>query len=166
MAVEHLLLALLADAPDTGYALKKRIDRDLAPVASAEFSQIYPALGRLKRAGFVSVRVGPPERGPRRYRYRITSQGRREIRRWFAEPFSPPDLRDDSLLRLLLAHAQAEELLPQILAGYEGAISEALLRSRRGSPVAPLARSVRSLTVARLDALRRFVRGLREPISS
>ena len=166
MAAEHLLLALLAEGPDTGYSLKKRIDRDLAPLAAAEFSQIYPALARLRRAGFVSVRVAAPDRGPRRYRYRITSPGRRELRRWLAEPFSPPNLRDDSLLRLLLAQERAGDLWPQILSRYEAVISEALLRFRRGAPATALSGSVRDLTVVRLDALRRFVRGLRAPTSS
>ncbi|MFN2387162.1 MAG: PadR family transcriptional regulator, partial [Thermoanaerobaculia bacterium] len=89
MSLPHVLLGLLADSPRTGYDLARALREELDPLWHAEFSQIYPALARLRRAGFVVLRVLGPRRGPPRNLYRVTAAGRRELRRWLAEP-SPP----------------------------------------------------------------------------
>ena len=77
MSLPHVLLGLLATEPRTGYELARALEEDLSPAWRAEFSQIYPALAKLRREGHVHLRVLGPRRGPRRNLYRATAAGRR-----------------------------------------------------------------------------------------
>ena len=90
MSLPHVLLGLLAEEPRTGYDLARALAAEVEPVWRAEFSQIYPALARLRRAGFVLLRVLGPRHGPRRNLYRVTAAGRRELKRWLGPPLLPP----------------------------------------------------------------------------
>ncbi len=163
MSLEHVLLALLFEQPDSGYDLKKRIDRELDPFWSAELSQIYPALARLRRAGFASMKVLGPDRGPGRNRYRITPRGKAELSRWRREPSRPPDLRDASMVRILLAGGREDE--SEALAEYDRALSDEMLRLRRKSAPTLVAETARQASLSRLEAARRWVRS-RTPTSS
>ncbi|HEY7862099.1 MAG TPA: PadR family transcriptional regulator, partial [Thermoanaerobaculia bacterium] len=69
MSLPHVLLGLLAAEPRTGYDLARGLHAELDPVWRAEISQIYPALARLRRAGYVVMRVLGPRRGPSRLQY-------------------------------------------------------------------------------------------------
>lgn len=156
MSLAPILLALIADEPASGYRLKRRIDDELSPLWTAELSQIYPALERLRRAGYVSGRVAGPSRGPASYRYRATASGRRELARWIAEPPRAPSLRDETLARLVLAGALGLPD-PDAMAAYDRALGEeaSRLRRRTGSP---LAQASRDAALARLDGIRRWAR--------
>ena len=156
MSLEHVLLALLFERPDSGYDLKKRIDRELDPFWSAELSQIYPALARLRRAGFASMKVLGPDRGPGRNRYRITPRGKAELSRWRREPSRPPDLRDESMVRILLAGGREDE--SEALAEYDRALSDEMYRLRRKSAPTPVAETARQAALPRLEAARRWIR--------
>src|SRR5712691_12276878 len=100
MSLPHVLLGLLVEQPATGYDLERMMRTELDPIWRAEFSQIYPELARLRRAGHVVLRVLGPRRGPRRNRYRITATGRRELKRWISEPAPVPRARDEVLARI------------------------------------------------------------------
>ena len=158
MSLGHVLLALLAAEPASGYRLKARIDRDLDHLWTAELSQIYPALAGLSRAGYVSARVRGPERGPASRRYRLTAGGRRELSRWLAEPPRPPGLRDESLTRLLLVRALGGPRVREALSLYDRAIADEMARLRAKPPGAAPAAGVRQLALSRLEGLRRWAR--------
>jgi PadR family transcriptional regulator AphA len=165
MSLDHVLLVLLSDRPASGYDLKKRLDGELDPFWRAELSQIYPSLGKLRRAGFASMKVLGPVRGPRRNRYRITPRGRRELERWWREPLRPPDLRDESMLRVLAIHAGTGPGLAGALRAYDRALSEEMLRLRKKTAPTPIAQAVRQAALSRLEAGRRWARS-RSPTSS
>jgi PadR family transcriptional regulator AphA len=158
MSLGHVLLALLAQEPASGYRLKARIERDLDPLWTAELSQIYPALAGLWRAGYVSVRVRGPERGPASRRYRLTAGGRRELARWLSEPPLSPSLRDESLTRLLLVRALGGGRAREALSLYERAVADEMARIRGKPPGSPPAAGVRQLSISRLEGLRRWAR--------
>ncbi len=105
MSLPHVLLGLLHAAPRTGYDLARAIDEELDPAWSAGFSQIYPALARLRRHGWVLLRILGPRRGPPRLLYRVTAAGRRELQRWLAEPPPAPRGNDVVLARIALLDA-------------------------------------------------------------
>ena len=105
MSLPHVLLGLLHAAPRTGYDLARAIDEELDPAWSAGFSQIYPALARLRRHGWVLLRTLGPRRGPPRLLYRVTAAGRRELQRWLAEPPPAPRGNDVVLARIALLDA-------------------------------------------------------------
>src|SRR5215471_20876047 len=101
MSLPHVLLGLLDEQPRTGYELERAMREELDSIWRAEYSQIYPVLARLRRAGWVFLRVLGPRRGPRRNLYRITASGRRELRRWVSgQSQSPPVEKDPTMARL------------------------------------------------------------------
>lgn len=157
MSLTHILLALVADRPSSGYALKKRIDAELSPLWSAELSQVYPALSRLQRAGFVAGRVVGPAAGPASYRYRATAAGRRELARWVAEPPRVPSFRDETLSRLAIARALGKAE-PGAFGAFDRALADEAARLRRRPEAGELGRIARDAALARLDGLRRWAR--------
>ncbi|MEO8432033.1 MAG: PadR family transcriptional regulator [Acidobacteriota bacterium] len=160
MSLPHVLLGLLFDRPSTGYDLSRSLASDLSPLWKAEISQIYPALARLRRAGFVLLRVLGPRRGPRRNLYRITASGRRELKRWLAEPAAPPGSKDEGLTRIAFLDALPPAERGPILARYERTVADEIRRLRDGAPEAGYLREARLGAIERLEATRRWVRAL------
>ena len=76
--VSLLLLALLDEGEDYGYSLVERL-RGGGLDAAAE-GTVYPALARLEHGGWVATHLVPSRRGPARKYYRITDDGRTELR--------------------------------------------------------------------------------------
>jgi DNA-binding PadR family transcriptional regulator len=160
VSLPHVLLGLLWDEPSTGYDLARSLDREVAPLWRAEISQIYPALARLRRAGFVLLRVLGPRRGPRRNVYRITAAGRRELKRWISEPAPPPASKDEGLTRLAFADALPPPERRALLLRYERVVADEIRRLRAEVPARPSLSDGRRGAIERLEATRRWVRGL------
>ncbi|MEP6768420.1 MAG: PadR family transcriptional regulator [Acidobacteriota bacterium] len=160
MSLPHVLLGLLWTSPSTGYDLARSLDEDVAPLWRAEISQIYPSLARLRRAGFVLLRVLGPRRGPRRNLYRITAAGRRELKRWLAEPSPPPSSKDEGLTRIAFLEALPAAERRTLLARYERTIGEEIRRLRETAPPDGFLREARRGAIERLEATRRWVRAL------
>jgi PadR family transcriptional regulator, phenolic acid-responsive transcriptional regulator len=85
MGLDHILLGLVRE-PASGYDLKRLFDERIAHFWAAELSQIYPTLKRLEGRGWMRSRRAASKRGPGRRVYDLTPAGRRELRRWLAEP--------------------------------------------------------------------------------
>ena len=167
MSLPHVLLGLLSDHPSTGYDLARSLDEDVAPLWRAEISQIYPALARLRRAGFVLLRVLGPRHGPRRNLFRITAAGRRELRRWLSEPPAPPSSKDEGLTRIAFLDALPSAERRPHLARYERTIAEEIRRLKGTSPAGGFLKEGRRGAIERLEATRRWVRSIAaDPASS
>jgi len=160
MSLPHVLLGLLWTSPSTGYDLARSLDEDVAPLWRAEISQIYPALARLRRAGFILLRVLGPRRGPRRNLYRITAAGRRELKRWLLEPSPAPSSKDEGLTRIAFLEALPTAERRALLARYERTIAEEIRRLRDTAPPDGFLREARRGAIERLETTRRWVRGL------
>jgi PadR family transcriptional regulator PadR len=76
--VELSVLAALHENEAYGYQLLQRLARD--PILSTSESTLYPLLSRLTEERLVVVRQGPSPAGPPRRYYRLTSQGREQLR--------------------------------------------------------------------------------------
>ncbi len=158
MALPQVLLGLLRETPRTGYELARALREEIDPAWSAGFSQIYPALARMRRKGWVLLRVLGPRRGPRRNLYRVTAAGRRELRRWLEEAPSPPRSNDEDLARVAFLDALPLPERRRALLAAEGAFGSEIARLR-ALPVPGGFRSLaRRAAVERLDAVRRFLR--------
>ena len=156
MSLPHVLLGLLDEEPRTGYDLARAMREDLDAIWRAEFSQIYPALARLRRAGHVHLKVLGPRRGPRRNLYRVTAAGRRELRRWLAVPPPPPG-REEDLVRVAFFDALSPAERRAAFAAQEKALAlEA--RRLRSLPSPPGFRTTaRRGAIERLEAARRWL---------
>jgi PadR family transcriptional regulator, regulatory protein AphA len=158
VSLPHVLLGLLREEPRTGYDLARALREEIEPAWRAAFSQIYPALARLRRRGWVHLRVLGPRRGPRRMLYRVTASGRRELQRWLAEPPAPPGGNDEGLARVAFL-----DLLPfperrRALNAYEAVLAADVARLRQlPSPRGHLG-FARRAAIEQREALRRFLR--------
>jgi PadR family transcriptional regulator AphA len=159
MSLPHILLGLLCEQPRTGYDLERAMREDLDHVWGAEFSQIYPALARLRRAGHVHLKVLGPRGGPRRNLYRVTAAGRRELRSWLAAP--PPTRGKDPLL----ARVAFLDVLPPgerraALLALERSLGEHARRLRTSAAPAGFRIQARRGAIDRLEAGRRWLQAL------
>ncbi|HEX4441557.1 MAG TPA: PadR family transcriptional regulator [Thermoanaerobaculia bacterium] len=163
MSLPHLLLGLLNEKPRTGYELESAINEELDPFWRAGFSQIYPALARMRRAGWVLLRVLGPRRGPPRLLYRATAAGRRELRRWLEDAGGPPRGNDASLARLAFADALEPAARRRLLRSLDDGASAEITRLR-ALPEPDGARGLaRRAAIEELEARRRAVRAVRRP---
>jgi DNA-binding PadR family transcriptional regulator len=118
MAIQHAVLAFLAEGPGHGYELKAAFDRSVGPHRGAlNIGHLYQVLDRLSRDGLaISHRVAQDAR-PDRMVYEITDAGREELGRWLAEP-SPRTggYRDDFFLKIMAAaHTREPRVLRSLI---------------------------------------------------
>jgi PadR family transcriptional regulator, regulatory protein AphA len=120
-AVTWVVLGLIADAPRSGYDIKRIVDRTIRHFWAASYGQIYPELKRLEAAGWI-IGGNAPRGGRARTVYRITATGSDALRDWSGGRETRVELRDESLLRLFFADAlprdQAMGLLADRREGY------------------------------------------------
>ena len=155
MSLPHVLLGLLGEEPRTGYELARAIREDLDAIWRAEFSQIYPALARLRRAGFVHLKVLGPRRGPRRNLYRVTAAGRRELKRWLSVP-PPGPVRDGGLARVAFFDALSPSERRAAFLAQERALALEARRLRSAPSPAGFRITARRGAIEKLEAARRW----------
>jgi DNA-binding PadR family transcriptional regulator len=100
----YVILGMLRHAPRSGYEIKQSVDRSTRFFWAASYGQIYPELRRLAEAGLVEGEPQPTG-GRKRTVYRLTSEGRAELRRWLDQAPERLELRDEGLLKLFFAGA-------------------------------------------------------------
>ena len=130
MSLPHVLLGLLHAEPRTGYDLAKSMEDELGAAWSAGVSQIYPALARLRRNGWVLLRTLGPRRGPPRLLYRVTAGGRRELARWLLAPALPERRHDALLVRLAFLDALPAADRRRVVSGIDAAVASEMERWR------------------------------------
>jgi DNA-binding PadR family transcriptional regulator len=101
MSVKQALLALLEQGPMYGYQLRTEFERRTGSTWPLNVGQVYTTLTRLERDGLVE---GTGDDGEGHIGYRLTPDGRDEVRAWFTTPVArtqPP--RDELAIKLALA---------------------------------------------------------------
>jgi DNA-binding PadR family transcriptional regulator len=160
VSLPHVLLGLLADQPRTGYDLERAMREELDSVWRAEYSQIYPTLAGLRRAGFVLLRVLGPRKGPRRNLYRTTAAGRRELKRWVASLPAAEREKDETLARLAFLESLSPGERLEAIAACDRMARQEITRLRAAPEPEGFRREVRRCLVARLEATRQWLRSL------
>jgi PadR family transcriptional regulator AphA len=159
VSLPHILLGLLDEAPRTGYELERALREELDPIWSAGFSRIYPTLARMRRNGWVLLRVLGPRRGPRRLLYRVTAAGRRELQRWLSEETAPDRHNDALLAGLAFLDALPAGERRRAFASREASLAAEIDRLRALEPVEGARSLARRAAIERLEAVRRLIRG-------
>ncbi|MFJ8577209.1 PadR family transcriptional regulator [Micromonospora sp. NPDC093277] len=174
MSVPMTLLGLLEREPSHGYDLKRDYDSFFSRGKPLPFGQVYATLGRLTRDGKIVVGEVEPGVGPERKRYVITDRGATEFESWLTEPVeAEPNLQTVLFSKVVLAlmlDRPAEEYLDRQRATHLRRMQE-LTELRRSGDVVDAMLADHGLfhldadlhwidtTIARLDALRKVVRG-------
>lgn len=97
------VLGQVAAGPTTGYDIKARLEAGAAQFWHASYSQIYAELRRLETLGYVAQEHVVQADRPNKRVYTITPTGQDALRNWVAEPWGLAQLRDEALVKLLLA---------------------------------------------------------------
>jgi PadR family transcriptional regulator, regulatory protein AphA len=125
---EFAILGLLAEAPSSGYDIKREVEERLSHFWSESFGHIYPMLRRLDQKGLVEKSVQRQSGKPDRKVYAITPAGRDALEGWFAEPPAPQRPRNELLLRLFFGrHTSPDFLIRDVRAqreGFEAALAQ------------------------------------------
>jgi PadR family transcriptional regulator AphA len=132
----YVILGLLRKGPKSGYEIKSFVDRSVRFFWTASYGQIYPELRKLAEAGLIEGKP-TPQGGRKRTVYRLTAEGRRELRRWLDEPPEVFELRDEGLLKLFFAGASPDAARKAIEA--KRAANEETLRQL--SEIEPMAKA-------------------------
>lgn len=137
MTVRPALLQLLDEGPRHGYQLKVDFEVRTGGIWPLNVGQVYTTLDRLARDGCVEeVDVtdspdGAPPAGPPRT-YRITEDGRRELKAWLgASPTESGPPRDELITKVLLAMGREGKHALDVIDDQRGALFLALQLGRR-----------------------------------
>lgn len=113
------VLGQLAHGPASGYDIQSRLRATAAHFWHAAYSQIYAELRRLEELGYATDESVVQSGRPNKRVYTITAPGRAALAAWLELPWGLAHIRDESLLKLMLADdmdpssvvAQVERLL-------------------------------------------------------
>ena len=108
MSIRRGLLALLAQEPMYGAQLRSEFESRTGGTWPLNVGQVYTTLSRLERDGLVEhdepVEGADWADGEGRIAYRLTDQGRADVKRWWAAPVDRGDTpRDELVIKLALA---------------------------------------------------------------
>jgi DNA-binding PadR family transcriptional regulator len=105
----YLVLGMLNLGIETGYAVKRTVDRSTRFFWAASLAQVYPELAALEEGGYVVSTDNPQGARPRKA-YRLTDEGRASLDEWLrSERIPDVEFRDEGLLRLFFADALPPE---------------------------------------------------------
>ncbi len=101
----YLILGMLSQGRETGYEVKRAVDRSTRFFWAASLAQVYPELAALEQDGYVVSTEQPHGARPRKT-YRLTDKGRAALGEWLRSERTPDfEFRDEGLLRLFFADA-------------------------------------------------------------
>ena len=83
--LDVLILKTLAAGPRHGYGIARWIEEGTGNDIQVEEGSLYPALYRMERKGWIEAEWGVSELNRRVKLYRLTVEGRRQLRRETAE---------------------------------------------------------------------------------
>lgn len=122
MEIDFVLLGLIRMNPKvSGYQLKTIIDKSTGYFFQTHLSQIYPALKRVYKAGWVTFTTIVREGKPNLKLYEITEVGIETLHDWLTEPFGFELSRSNAdryfLKFIFMGHLEKGEIVSYIDAG-------------------------------------------------
>ena len=79
--LDLLILRCVANEPQHGWAISKRLQRISGDVLRVQQGSLYPALHRLERRGWIAAKWGVSDNNRRAKFYSLTRSGRRQLER-------------------------------------------------------------------------------------
>lgn len=103
MALEHAILVSLEEHSGTGYELARRFGKSIGYFWAASHQQIYRTLKRMVDLGWVHVEDIPQDGRPDKKLYRVSDEGRGELRRWLGVPGERTAIRNELAVKVRAA---------------------------------------------------------------
>jgi DNA-binding PadR family transcriptional regulator len=104
--MRQLVLALLVGGTGHGYDLKRAYEQNFGSVwTPINEGQVYVTLSRLEKEGLVEHQLKEQESRPDRKEFTITDSGKALLDAWLRETPNPPNVRSETMLRILAAAA-------------------------------------------------------------
>jgi DNA-binding PadR family transcriptional regulator len=129
VGVREVLLQLLDEGPRHGYQLKLDFEARTGGIWPLNVGQVYTTLDRLARDGLVQE-VGERD-GPQRT-FRVTEEGRREVKDWVrGSAVDAAPARDDLIMKVLVAVGRGGDDALAVIDDQRVALLAALQRGRR-----------------------------------
>ncbi len=143
-ALGYALLGLL-QKPSSGYDLRKVFSSTSMKTYSDSPGAIYPALGRLERAGLIRGAIEEGSGLRRRQIFRLTAKGLAELKKWITRPVNRDDLvwgEQEILLRFAFCETAvgpgaAIELLKSLEAALQAHVTALQEELRESTPEMP-----------------------------
>ncbi|GAA3845267.1 helix-turn-helix transcriptional regulator [Sphaerisporangium flaviroseum] len=158
MPVRHGLLALLSKGPRHGYQLRVEFEATTGVTWPLNIGQVYTTLSRLERDGLVEPGE-TDEQG--RVVYTITTNGRKEMERWFNTPVIHSDRpRDELVIKLAMAIAAKKVNVAEVIHKQRTATMRALqqlTRAKRAAAEGAAQRLVLDSMIFKAEAEQRWL---------
>jgi DNA-binding PadR family transcriptional regulator len=133
MNVYFALLALLAGGPRSGLRLREELVAGPSGMHPLNARQVYPALGRLERAGLVES--GGAGADDPQQEFRITAGGQRELAGWLrTTPTAGTQPGDDLVLKIQLAGQVPGTDVHEVIQVHRRHLVELMQRRTRARP--------------------------------
>jgi PadR family transcriptional regulator, regulatory protein AphA len=115
MPLPHALLGLINYKPLTGYDLKSTFNGSINMFWDASLPQIYRTLHQMEKSEWVLSAIEQQKGRPNRKVYKITSRGKRELRKWLSEPFKFEQIKSEMMIKVFFGRQiDRRELINQI----------------------------------------------------
>ena len=153
MSLPHIILGMLRKKPKSGYDLKKELENVIHYFWEADISRIYRSLSDMQKKGWVEFETVIQEDSPNKKVYSLTTEGRKQLKQWLAEPGKPTSTHNPFLAQLHFSDAIPIETQLQVmeirLAGLKEEILELERRAAFHNLPVPLTKSALSEGVIR-----------------
>jgi DNA-binding PadR family transcriptional regulator len=144
---------MLRKKPKSGYDLKKELENVIHYFWEADISRIYRSLGDMQKKGWVEFETVIQEDSPNKKVYSLTSDGRRELKKWLVEPGKPTSTHNPFLAQLHFSDAISIEaqllVMEERMAALKDEIVELEVRATNQNLPVPLPKAALSNGVMR-----------------
>lgn len=166
MSLKHAILVLLEQEPGSGYDLVQRFNQGIGQFWNASHQQVYQQLKKLHDNKLVDFQTQRQSDKPDKKIYRISANGKTELRDWMSESNNPPVVRDALLIRIFAGHLTDKQTLLDELARHRQ-LHQNMLEARQAEEARYLNSSKNQQMKMRLPylTLRRGIRYEREWIA-
>jgi DNA-binding PadR family transcriptional regulator len=126
MSLDYAILGFLNQAPCSGYDLKKQFDHTIQHFWTADQSQIYRVLARLRKNEMVTQEVVEQHDRPDRKVYHITPKGQEALNEWLHSEVPFPPLRHGPMVQIFFGADLSDEELIEIFESQSRGIQNVL----------------------------------------
>jgi DNA-binding PadR family transcriptional regulator len=133
LPLEQALLGFLVQGSMHGYDLHRHTQEELGHIWHMGISNVYGAMKKLEKEGYVESTLSPQDSRPPRKVYRITRSGRESFRNWVKQPVpNIRRLRVEFLAKLYFLHTLGMHGVEDLIVAQKAICQERIARLKQG----------------------------------